>query len=109
MAVNKRQDFESIEHTRYKNLFAKINIPENVFIIYGDEDVVYDDSFDTSWDGSFRFEYLRKGDYTLYVVDDSTSIIDNSIVNYDYPVFRHVTISSNNSTKSVDNFIIQKD
>tara|TARA_A100001035_G_C27785084_1_gene503912 strand:- start:2460 stop:4190 length:1731 start_codon:yes stop_codon:yes gene_type:complete len=36
MAVNKRQDFESIEHTRYKNLFAKINIPENVFIIYGD-------------------------------------------------------------------------
>lgn len=36
MAPNKRQDFESIEHTRYKDLFAKIDIPENVFIIYGD-------------------------------------------------------------------------
>ena len=36
MAPNKRQDFESIEHTRYKDLFEKIDIPENVFIIYGD-------------------------------------------------------------------------
>ena len=81
----------------------------DVFIIYSsNENNLYDDSFETDWKGRYRFEYLRKGDYTLYVVDDSTSIIDNSIVNYDYPVFRHVTISSNNSTKAVDNFIIQK-
>mgnify|MGYP001186809458 FL=1 len=82
----------------------------DVFIIYSSNEYdLYDDSFETDWKGRYRFEYLRKGDYTLYVVDDSTSIIDNSIVNYDYPVFRYVTISSNNSTKTVDNFIIQKD
>lgn len=43
---------------------------KRVYIIYGDKDLVYDDSFDTSWDGSFRFEYLRKGKYTLFVYSE---------------------------------------
>ena len=38
---------------------------ERVFIIYGD-DVVYNDEFRTHHDGTFRFEHLYKGDYTVF-------------------------------------------
>ncbi|MCB0755208.1 MAG: hypothetical protein H6602_00560 [Flavobacteriales bacterium] len=43
---------------------------EDVFIIYGDEDNFYDDSYKTSFDGSFRFQYLRPGTYTVFVYSD---------------------------------------
>lgn len=36
MAVNKRNNFESNEHIRYKKLLNSISIPENVLIIMGD-------------------------------------------------------------------------
>ena len=43
---------------------------EDVFIIYGDDDNYHDDSYNTSFDGSFRFQYLRKGTYTVFVYSD---------------------------------------
>ncbi len=46
---------------------------EDVFIIYGDEDNYYDDSYKTSFDGSFRFQYLRAGTYTVFVYSDCVS------------------------------------
>lgn len=46
---------------------------EDVFIIYGDEDNYYDDSYKTSFDGSFRFQYLQKGTYTVFVYSDCTT------------------------------------
>lgn len=39
---------------------------EDVYIIYGDEDSTYDDKFATSLDGSFRFDNLTEGTYTIY-------------------------------------------
>jgi hypothetical protein len=38
---------------------------EDVFIIYGD-DSIYSDRTKTSFDGSYRFEYLRQGSYTIF-------------------------------------------
>ena len=38
---------------------------EDVFIIYG-EDSIYSDRTKTSYDGSYRFEYLRPGSYTIF-------------------------------------------
>jgi hypothetical protein len=38
---------------------------EEVFIIYGD-DSIFSDRTRTSYDGSFRFEYLRSGSYTIF-------------------------------------------
>ena len=46
---------------------------EEVYIIYGNEDNLYDDSYETSFDGSFRFENLRKGKYTLFMYSDCES------------------------------------
>ncbi|MFA7272330.1 MAG: hypothetical protein WC044_00590 [Crocinitomicaceae bacterium] len=41
----------------------------DVFIIYGDSKTIQDDKVATSYDGSFEFKYLEKGNYTLYVYE----------------------------------------
>ena len=79
---------------------------KDVYIIYSDdEQIIYDDNFETDFNGRYHFEYLRKGDYTIYTYADST---DNSNVKYDYPVFKHIKISSNSSTNIVADFIIEE-
>ena len=50
---------------------------ENVYIIYGDEAGV-GKSVKTSYDGSYQFEYLRKGKYVVYALSDDTSSTINS-------------------------------
>jgi len=50
------------------SIYAKAD--EEVFIVYGEEDNRYDDSYNTSWDGSFSFENLRKGKYTIFVYSE---------------------------------------
>ena len=39
---------------------------EDVYIIYGDETETYSDKFSTSFDGSYRFDYLTPGTYTIF-------------------------------------------
>lgn len=41
-----------------------------VYLIYGNEAGAYDDDINTSYDGSFEFKYLQKGDYELFVYSD---------------------------------------
>jgi len=41
----------------------------DVYIIYGDGNV-YDDSFETSYDGGYEFRYLRKGTYTVFAYSE---------------------------------------
>ena len=50
---------------------------ENVFIVYGDEPGV-GKNVKTSFDGSFQFEYLRKGKYKVFALSDDTSSTINS-------------------------------
>lgn len=48
------------------NLRAQYYAPdEDVYIIYGD-DSIFSDRTQTSYDGSYRFEYLRPGSYTIF-------------------------------------------
>ncbi|MFH1320178.1 MAG: hypothetical protein ABII90_05925 [Bacteroidota bacterium] len=42
---------------------------ENVYIIYGDNEI-YDNRMDTHSDGSYEFKYLRAGDYTIFAYSD---------------------------------------
>ncbi len=42
----------------------------NVYICYG-TDSIPADNIKTNYDGSFRFDYLQKGTYTLYVLSDN--------------------------------------
>ena len=95
-------------------LYYQLDAGKDVFIIYSNnEGDVYDDKFETDYNGKYRFEYLRKGDYTIYTYADSLQAYDplipvNNLIEYDYPIFKHIKISSNNSTNKVDDFIIEK-
>ena len=80
---------------------------EDVYIIYSNnEGDIYDDKFETNWDGTYRFEYLRKGDYTVFVYHPEDSVVSGT-VDMDNPVFKHIEITSNNSLNQVDPFIFK--
>lgn len=86
-------------------LYYQLDAKKDVFIIYSDdESAVYDDNFETDYNGRYRFEYLRKGNYIVYTYADSSDVNTT----YDYPVFQNVKISSNNSTVILDDFVIEK-
>ena len=79
---------------------------KEVYIIYsGENSDVYDDSFDTHWNGEFRFEYLRKGKYTVFTYADFDT---SGIYTGDYPVFQHITIDENHKTYILNDFILHK-
>ena len=87
-------------------LYFQLDSEKDVFIIYSDDEgSVYDDKFETDYNGKYRFEYLRKGEYTIYTYADSTDV---DMIKYNYPVFRSVKIKSDNSTNKVDDFVIEK-
>jgi hypothetical protein len=46
---------------------------QDVYLIYGNDDTFYDDDIKTSYDGSFVFNYLQKGKYTLFVYEDCST------------------------------------
>ncbi|MFT4753506.1 MAG: hypothetical protein ACI85Q_001049 [Salibacteraceae bacterium] len=60
---------------------------ERVYIIYGDAST-HDDDTRTSPNGSFKFEFLNPGDYSIYSY--SESLISESEL---MPVYKNVTIS----------------
>lgn len=104
-------------------LSAYSSADEEVYIIYGDEDNLYDDSYKTSWDGSFVFENLRKGKYTLFVYSEceadtnglaalsqtnptyaqalASTIWHPNCVNGDFPQIVEIEITDNNSVNNL--------
>lgn len=43
---------------------------EDVYIVYGDDDNIYDDKVECNYDGSFKFEFLQPGTYTIYAYSE---------------------------------------
>ena len=87
-------------------VFYQLDSGEDVYVIYSDnESDFYNDKIETNWNGQYRFDYLRKGDYTIFVYADSTDILN---ISYDYPVFQHISVEANNSTYTLSDFIINK-
>jgi hypothetical protein len=39
---------------------------EDVYIVYGDADLIYDDKMECNYDGTFKFDYLEPGTYTIF-------------------------------------------
>tara|TARA_B100001559_G_scaffold301151_1_gene287874 strand:+ start:131 stop:523 length:393 start_codon:yes stop_codon:yes gene_type:complete len=46
---------------------------QDVYLIYGNENSFYDDDIKTSFDGSFEFRYLQKGDYQVFVYEEDNA------------------------------------
>lgn len=77
---------------------------EEVFIIYGDEDI-YGDKVTTNYDGTFRFEYLREGNYKVFAYsEDSAGYPSKKML----PVIKNVKIDGKNKTVSAGTIVILK-
>ena len=76
---------------------------EDVFIIYGNDDS-YSDKTSTSSNGLFEFNYLTKGEYTVFVYSEDTS--KNNI--QDIEIKTAINISSNKSTSDLGEIKIFK-
>lgn len=61
---------------------------EDVYIIYGN-DKTFGDQVETNYDGTFEFNYLLPGDYSVFVYSEDTS----SNLLYDTVVIKNITIS----------------
>ncbi len=63
------------------NLLYDYDVPkEDVFIIYGNEETTYDDKMKTSFDGSFKFDYLEKGNYQIFVYEKDNNVPGGKVV-----------------------------
>jgi len=79
---------------------ASYYIPdENVYLIYGNN-TIYDDDVKTNFDGSYKFEYLRNGNYTLYAYTECDQATDIC------PVFKEVNIDKGDRVVNVDDIVI---
>lgn len=91
--------------TYFSILTSEYYLPgETVYIIYGDKTEV-GNTVKTSYDGSFKFNYLRKGKYKVYVIGE-----DSTITNRSNPKIEmvEVTITDKKQTKSVGDLVILK-
>ncbi|MFM7216397.1 MAG: hypothetical protein ACKO1U_00105 [Bacteroidota bacterium] len=82
---------------------------EDVYIIYGAGGSTYDDDFKVSYDGSYRFTGLQKGEYRLFAYSKDTTGLFSQTIDPTIPkspVFTTVTISGNKSVITAPDIII---
>lgn len=77
---------------------------ETVYIIYGDA-VEVGNTIKTSYDGSFKFNYLRKGKYKVYVIGEDASKPYLSVPKEE---LREVTISKKKDKVVLDDLVMIK-
>lgn len=76
---------------------------EDVYIIYGN-DTIFSDRTRTNFDGSYRFEYLRPGKYTVFAYSKDLATKLPPVL----AVKKEVTIISNDQIVIVDDIEIIK-
>ena len=87
----------------------------DVYIIYGDEPT-YGNRTKASYDGTYEFKYLQKGDYKIYAYSkDSTGRAKDQMngnsnyqFNPDIAVIKSVKISERKATVEVEDLMIMK-
>jgi len=76
---------------------------QDVYLIYGSENSFYDDDIKSSYDGSFEFRYLQKGNYQIFAYED-----DNSVASGMSEVLVNVSATENNQVITLDTIYIEK-
>ena len=105
-SVYKLSTYYNVLTQQTDTVYYQLDAKKDVYIIYSDnENEFYNDNIETNWNGQYRFDYLRKGDYTLFVYTDSTDALN---ISYDYPIFKHIKIDANNSTFTLPDFVINE-
>ena len=91
-------------HDAAGNFMYEYDIPkEDVFIIYGGDATTFDDDTKTSYDGSFKFEYLEEGHYQVFVYSKCTNCPGGKEV-----LLTDVEITDKKSTVVLDTLFIEK-
>jgi len=73
---------------------------EDVYIIYGD-DKTFGDQVETNYDGTFEFDYLLPGDYSVFIYSEDSS----SNLLYDTAIIKNVTISRKDDVVDIGTFV----
>ena len=76
---------------------------QDIYLIYGSENSFYDEDLKSSFDGSFEFRYLQKGDYQVFAYED-----DNSVASGMSEVMVDVSATENNQVITLDTIYIDK-
>jgi hypothetical protein len=76
---------------------------QDIYLIYGNENSLYDDDIKSSYDGSFEFRYLQKGNYQVFAYED-----DNSVASGMSEVIVDVSATENNQVIILDTIYIDK-
>ncbi|MBK7886001.1 MAG: hypothetical protein IPJ86_01455 [Bacteroidetes bacterium] len=62
-------------YTVFPSIYTdKAALDLDVYIIYGDDGNAIDDRTRTSFDGSYKFEFLKKGKYKIFVYTEDTAL-----------------------------------
>ena len=75
----------------------------DVYIIYGSGNTFYNDDVKTSYDGSYQFKYLEKGDYTIFVYEDCLTCPSGK-----KEILVSTTIENNGDTKDMGTIDVKK-
>ena len=43
---------------------------EDVYLVYGEDDLIYDDKVEANYDGTYTFKYLQPGTYTVFAYSE---------------------------------------
>nr|WP_321408780.1 hypothetical protein [uncultured Carboxylicivirga sp.] len=76
----------------------------DVYIIYGDEPY-FGDKIETNYDGYFEFNYLREGDYTIYVYSKDKTL-DYNMTSELTIVERQVSITEKDQEIIVEDMVV---
>ncbi len=76
---------------------------EDVYLIYGGSSTLYDDKYETSYDGTYRFEYLTKGHYKIFAYSDCDSCLSGTEV----VIIEH-EITENNKDYVLEDLVVRR-
>lgn len=74
---------------------------EDVYIIYGPDGTTHNDDVNSSYDGSYRFEFLTNGTYKIFAYSECLSCQSGDVA-----VIETVTVDSKNSSVVVSDIIL---
>lgn len=91
----------------YNSSFTKVNgeysaQDERVYIVFGNDEI-YSDDFRTDFDGRYQFEFLTKGEYTIYAMSKDSADPTSPLK---VPVSVKVKIDKNNQTVEAPEIVI---
>jgi hypothetical protein len=78
----------------------------DVYIVYGDN-IGFDDKTSTDYNGEYKFEFLREGEYTVYAYSQDTinGPINNGEI-LDLPIIQKVEITEKKQTVEVPDITV---